>query len=102
MITLEPCIFLEFVFRWHIVLWCGSLGHLPLESQGTYTQKKHATKKIRVMKNDQIDSLWTTLRAEVTKISIFTQAFIYRQASIFDGSKKKAPLKFLVKNIHYR
>ena len=46
------------------------------------------------MKNDQIDSLWTTLEGRLYKISVFTLAFIYRQATIFDGNQNKGTVRF--------
>ena len=34
------------------------------------------------------------LRAEFNKISVFTLAFIYRQATIFDGNQNKGTVRF--------
>ena len=42
------------------------------------------------------------LRVEFNKISVFTLAFIYRQATIFDGNQNKGTVRFLVRNIHNR
>ena len=42
------------------------------------------------------------LRAEFHKISVFTLAFIYRQATIFYGNQNKGTVHFLKRNIHNR
>ena len=36
------------------------------------------------------------LRAEFNKISVFTLAFIYRQATIFDGNQNKDTVRFFL------
>ena len=41
------------------------------------------------------------LRAEVNKISVFTLAFIYRQATMFDGNQNKGTIgiQFCLKSV---
>ena len=36
------------------------------------------------------------LRAEFNKISVFTLAFIYHQATIFDGNQNKGTVRFFL------
>ena len=94
---------LEFVFRRHIVLRNGILGHFCLRSQATPTQYKACNKKdpwYEEWSNWQlVDYPWGP---SLTKYPYLRWHLFIVKLWFSMEIKTKAPFKFLVRNIHHR
>ena len=94
---------LEFVFRRHIVLRNGILGHFCLRSQATPTQYKACNKKgpwYEEWSNWQlVDYPWGP---SLTKYPYLRWLLFIGKLRFLLEVKTKAPLEFLVRNIYHR